>query len=414
MPPVNWSQMSTLFQNMVSDIFTLLDIIISPALAERASCSIGDEVILRVVDVDQITSARCIFVESVASNHDEASCADLEYIGRKEARIHSNPALRTFGTAYTHCLDSGHDIFRITQKTRRFGLNPSTKLSCMRPFDLLSIITKLEKTQSREEWRDEDVCSVRTYEKVLRRVHKFQTDMQVKKSSSGTASQGNIQIFKSSLAWSDIAGQHDVKNRLLECFNIGEKLTKQCQFLGIKAPRGILLYGPPGCSKTLLAKAASAQTRRAFIAVKGPEVFSKWVGDSEKRIHEIFEAARGASPAIIFFDEIDSIGSTRSSSGTASVSDRVLSQLLMELDGISASECDVVVLAATNRPDVLVCAPFRCLLTLRRIPLCYVLDASTAIYMLDFQTGMTGGSSLPSSPRGQDLFTMSQRKIFVI
>jgi ATPase family protein associated with various cellular activities (AAA) len=336
--------------------FISLDIIISPALAERTSCSIGDEVILRVLDVNQITSARCILVESVTPSYDEASRADLEYIGRKEARIYSNPALRTFETAYMHCLDSDHDLFRITQKTRRFGLNPSAKLSCMRPFDLFSIITKLEKTRDMEGWREEDVCSVRTYEKILRRVHKFQADAQAKKSLTGTASQGSIQIFKSSLAWSDIAGQHDVKNRLLECFNIGEKLTKQYHFLGIKAPRGILLYGPPGCSKTLLAKAASAQTGRAFIAVKGPEVFSKWVGDSEKRVHEIFEAARGASPAIIFFDEIDSIGSTRSSSGTASVSDRVLSQLLMELDGISASECDVVVLAATNRPDVLVCA----------------------------------------------------------
>jgi transitional endoplasmic reticulum ATPase len=123
--------------------------------------------------------------------------------------------------------------------------------------------------------------------------------------------------------------------------------------MGIKPPRGILLYGPPGCGKTLLARAVATEGEANFISVKGPEIFSKWVGESEKAIREIFRKARTAAPAIIFFDELDSIVPRRglgySDSGA---SERVISQLLTELDGIESLQ-NVVVIAATNRPDIL-------------------------------------------------------------
>ena len=127
--------------------------------------------------------------------------------------------------------------------------------------------------------------------------------------------------------------------------------------MGITPPKGILLYGPPGCSKTLMAKALACESSRTFIAVKGPELFSKWVGESEKAITEIFRKARTAAPSIIFFDEIDSIATARSGGGGGGggadrVTDRVLSQLLVELDGVVPLS-NVSVLAATNRPDLL-------------------------------------------------------------
>ncbi|KAI8865534.1 AAA-domain-containing protein [Ramicandelaber brevisporus] len=165
--------------------------------------------------------------------------------------------------------------------------------------------------------------------------------------------------------WSDIGGQSDIKQRMRESIEWPLRHPERFTRLGIKPPKGILMYGPPGCSKTLTAKALATESGLNFIAVKGPELFSKWVGESEKAVRAVFQRARQASPAIVFFDEIDAIATARSgatsggsgggnggSGGGNSVSDRVLSQLLVELDGIEPL-VNVLVVAATNRPDVL-------------------------------------------------------------
>ncbi|HKS59226.1 MAG TPA: AAA family ATPase, partial [Thermoplasmata archaeon] len=122
--------------------------------------------------------------------------------------------------------------------------------------------------------------------------------------------------------------------------------------LGIEPPRGILLYGPPGVGKTLLAKAAATESQANFISVKGPEIMSKWVGESEKAIRVIFKKARQASPAIVFIDEIDSIAPKRGLQNSSGVTERIVNQLLTSIDGLEALE-RVLVLAATNRPDIL-------------------------------------------------------------
>ncbi|GAI68151.1 unnamed protein product, partial [marine sediment metagenome] len=123
--------------------------------------------------------------------------------------------------------------------------------------------------------------------------------------------------------------------------------------MGIKPPRGILLYGPPGCGKTLLARAVAHESKANFISIKGPELLSKYVGESEKAIREIFRKAKMAAPCIIFFDEFDSIAPSRGRHTTDSgVSEKVLSQFLTELDGLEVKK-DIVVIAATNRPDIL-------------------------------------------------------------
>ena len=161
-----------------------------------------------------------------------------------------------------------------------------------------------------------------------------------------------VYIEVSTVHWADAGGLDDVKQRLIEAVEWPIKNPEMFSRLGIKPPKGILLYGPPGCGKTLLARAVATESEANFISIKGPEVFSKWVGESEKAIREVFRKARMAAPAVIFLDEMDSLtprrGMGMSDSG---VSERVISQLLTEMDGIVTLQ-DIVVIAATNRPDM--------------------------------------------------------------
>jgi transitional endoplasmic reticulum ATPase len=168
-----------------------------------------------------------------------------------------------------------------------------------------------------------------------------------------------VYIEVSTVHWNDIGGLDDVKQHLREAVEWPMKNPEIFKRLGIKPPKGILLYGPPGCGKTLLARAVATESEANFISIKGPEVFSKWVGESEKAIREVFRKARIAAPAVIFLDEIDSLAPRRglgfSDSG---VTERVISQLLTEMDGIVTLQ-DIVVIAATNRPDMVDSAVLR-------------------------------------------------------
>ncbi len=153
--------------------------------------------------------------------------------------------------------------------------------------------------------------------------------------------------------WSDIGGLQEVKDTLIEVVEWPLKRPETFTRLGISPPKGVLIYGPPGAGKTLLARAVATESEANFISVKGPELLSKWVGESEKAVREIFRKARTAAPAIIFFDEIDAIAPTRGrSAGDSHVTERVVSQLLTEMDGLESMK-DVIVLAATNRPELI-------------------------------------------------------------
>ncbi|ACJ16602.1 Hypothetical CDC48/VCP [Thermococcus onnurineus NA1] len=151
--------------------------------------------------------------------------------------------------------------------------------------------------------------------------------------------------------WDDIGGLEDVKQELKEAVEWPLKYPEAFLGLGITPPKGILLYGPPGTGKTLLAKAVATESEANFIAIRGPEVLSKWVGESEKNIREIFRKARQAAPTVIFIDEIDAIAPRRGTDVNR-VTDRLINQLLTEMDGI-AENSGVVVIAATNRPDII-------------------------------------------------------------
>ena len=152
--------------------------------------------------------------------------------------------------------------------------------------------------------------------------------------------------------WDDIGGLQEVKRELQEAVEWPMKYPKLYEELGHKMPRGILLHGPSGTGKTLLAKAVATESEANFISVRGPELLSKWVGESERGIREIFRRARQAAPSVIFFDEIDSIAPVRGAGGETAVTERVISQLLTELDGMENMH-NVVVLAATNRADMI-------------------------------------------------------------
>lgn len=155
------------------------------------------------------------------------------------------------------------------------------------------------------------------------------------------------------IKWDDVGGLEDVKQELKEAVEWPLKHPDTFQRLGIRPPKGTLLYGIPGTGKTLLAKAVASESEANFISVKGPELLSKWVGESEKGVREVFRKAKQASPTVIFFDEIDAIASSRSGNDTDSgVTKRVVNQLLTEMDGLEELE-DVAIIAATNRPDML-------------------------------------------------------------
>ncbi|XP_054845912.1 ribosome biogenesis protein SPATA5 isoform X2 [Eublepharis macularius] len=155
------------------------------------------------------------------------------------------------------------------------------------------------------------------------------------------------------VSWSDIGGLEDVKLKLKQAVEWPLKHPESFIRMGIQPPKGVLLYGPPGCSKTLIAKALAHESGLNFLTVKGPELMNKYVGESERAVREIFRKARAVSPSILFFDEIDALAVERgSSSGSGNVADRVLAQLLTEMDGIEQLK-DVTVLAATNRPDMI-------------------------------------------------------------
>ncbi|MAG78314.1 ATPase [archaeon] len=185
-------------------------------------------------------------------------------------------------------------------------------------------------------------------EKLIIRESDFEAAMKVVSPSA----MREVLVEIPSISWNEIGGLDELKQELKEAVEWPLKYSSRFRKLGIRAPKGVLMYGPPGCGKTLLAKAVASESEANFILVKGPELLNKWVGDSEKGIREIFKKARMSAPTIVFFDEIDSIASRRGNSFGSNVTERVVNTLLTEIDGLEELN-DVVVIAATNRPDIL-------------------------------------------------------------
>ena len=161
-----------------------------------------------------------------------------------------------------------------------------------------------------------------------------------------------VQIQIPNVSWSDVGGLNQLKEELQESVEWPIKYKKAYEYVNVETPKGILLHGPPGTGKTLIAKALAKMTESNFISVKGPELLSKWVGESEKGVREIFRKARQAAPCIIFLDEVDALVPRRGSSGSEShVTENVVSQILTEIDGLEELH-NVLIIGATNRLDI--------------------------------------------------------------
>ncbi|MAG50628.1 ATPase [archaeon] len=187
---------------------------------------------------------------------------------------------------------------------------------------------------------------------ILEKLQVTGKDFEIALKSVRPSAMREVLIETPNTTWDDIGGLEDLKQELKEAVEWPLKNPGVFDKLGVKPPKGILIYGPPGSGKTLLAKAVARESGSNFILIKGPELLSKWVGESEKGVRKIFEKARQASPTIIFFDEIDSITSRRGTEVGTKTTERMVNQLLTEIDGLEELT-DVVVMAATNRPDLI-------------------------------------------------------------
>ena len=186
---------------------------------------------------------------------------------------------------------------------------------------------------------------------VLDRLKVLASDFRSAQRDVGPSAMREVMLEVSHVGWQNVGGLDSAKTEVREAIELPLTDRQKFEDLGIEPPRGILLYGPPGTGKTLIAKAVASESGANFIPVRGPQLLSKWVGESERAVREIFKKARQVSPSIIFFDEIDALAPARGTSSDSHVIDNVLNQILTEMDGLEELG-DVVVMGATNRPDI--------------------------------------------------------------
>ncbi|CAM72577.1 LOW QUALITY PROTEIN: putative Transitional endoplasmic reticulum ATPase [Leishmania infantum JPCM5] len=160
------------------------------------------------------------------------------------------------------------------------------------------------------------------------------------------------QVETPNVVWEDVGGLLDVKRELQELVQYPVEYPWKFEKYGMSPPKGVLFYGPPGCGKTLLAKAIATECQANFISIKGPELLTMWFGESEANVRDVFDKARAAAPCVLFFDELDSVAKSRGAHGDGGASDRVINQILTEMDGMNVKK-NVFIIGATNRPDVL-------------------------------------------------------------
>ncbi len=197
-------------------------------------------------------------------------------------------------------------------------------------------------------WKDEDALPKDILERLVVTKFDFETAIRMVEPSA----MREILVEIPNVSWEDVGGLEEVKSQLKEMIEWPLKNPEEFKKLGIQPPKGILLYGPPGCGKTMLAKAVASESGVNFISIKGPEVLSMWVGESERKLREIFRKAKQVAPSIIFLDELDSLAPRRGAYSGSHVTETIVSQLLAEISGIEELR-GVVIVAATNRPDLI-------------------------------------------------------------
>ena len=198
---------------------------------------------------------------------------------------------------------------------------------------------------------DLDLDKAEIEQETLDKLKVFAADFRSAQRDVGPSAMREVMLEVSHVKWSTVGGLDAAKVEVREAVEYPLTQHQRFEDLGIEPPRGVLLYGPPGTGKTLIAKAVASESGANFIPVRGPQLLSKWVGESERAVREIFRKARQVSPSIIFFDEIDALAPARGTSSDSHVIDNVLNQILTEMDGLEELK-DVVVMGATNRPDI--------------------------------------------------------------
>jgi transitional endoplasmic reticulum ATPase len=186
---------------------------------------------------------------------------------------------------------------------------------------------------------------------VLDMLKVYASDFRSAQRDVGPSAMREVMLEVSHVKWQNVGGLDAAKVEVREAIELPLKDRQRIDDLGIEPPRGILLYGPPGTGKTLIAKAVASESGANFIPVRGPQLLSKWVGESERAVRDIFKKARQVAPSIIFFDELDALAPERGRSSDSHVLDNVLNQILTEMDGLIELK-DVVIMGATNRPEM--------------------------------------------------------------
>lgn len=230
------------------------------------------------------------------------------------------------------------DIAKITHGFVGADLSALTKESAM---------AVLRREYSDLNVQEDETISKDVLKRLVIRLEDFKDSLNVVRPSALR----ELLVEKPTVGYDSIGGLEDVKQEISEAVEWPLNHKDKFISMGIKPPTGVLLYGPPGTGKTLLAKAIAKESEANFLSIKGPELLSKWIGESEKAVRKVFEKARQTSPTIIFFDEIDAIAHRRTGGENNEVTERVVNQLLTEMDGLEDLN-DVVVIAATNRPDI--------------------------------------------------------------
>ncbi len=218
--------------------------------------------------------------------------------------------------------------------------------------DLAALVKEAAMRALRRVTSDIDLTKDRIPKEILNEIEVTMDDFVDAYRDMQPSTMREVLVEKPNIHWANIGGLMEVKQELREVVEWPMKYKKLFGHMQVRIPKGILLYGPPGTGKTLLAKAVATESEANFISVKGPEFLSKWVGESEKAVREVFRKARQASPAVIFVDEIDAVTPARGRDMGTRATERVVSQFLTELDGLEDLH-NVTVIAATNRPDII-------------------------------------------------------------
>ena len=276
-----------------------------------------------------------------------------------------DPALRRFGR-FDREIDIGVpddkgrlEILNIHTQKMRLSSEVNIEEICKETYgfvgaDLAQLCTEAAMQCIREKFEFFDIDEEKIDNTVLNSLFVSQDNFRVALSQSNPSAFRETAVEIPNITWKDIGGLENVKRELQETVQYPVEHPEKFEKFGMQPSKGVLFYGPPGCGKTLLAKAIANECQANFVSIKGPELLTMWFGESENNVREVFDKARQASPCVLFFDELDSIARARGggSGDAGGAGDRVINQILTEIDGVGVKK-NVFVIGATNRPDIL-------------------------------------------------------------